>query len=223
MKHLLKILGIASAFFIFSCRENNSFIDDKTVEEYRTDLSLKPESEQKKILSGLTTKNRIKLWQNKIDQIESQGVSDEQKTLLHQIKNEVNNLVHKNYDGVKLFELALEMAKLTPEEEFMRMFSEVGDYKKNASNYKRKFSNKFLLSDLNNELNRLKNQKNAFNSKNNARGNGGSAGEDDARRKCDCRWSCGFYGPGTNDDCEETDFGCGFFGLQPCTRYAGPA
>ena len=125
MKKFFAILSVLTLLLVFSCRGN-----DQIADEYRSNLDLKSELQQKELFKDLTTENKIRVWQSKINQIQTQNLSTEQKELIRSINNEIVKVAEENYDGIKLFEYAISLAKITPEDEFVRMFSVIGDYKK---------------------------------------------------------------------------------------------
>ena len=128
MKKFFAILSVLTLLLVFSCRGN-----DQIADEYRSNLDLKSELQQKELFKALTTENKIRVWQSKINQIQTQNLSTEQKELIRSINNKIVKVAEKNYDGIKLFEYAISLAKITPEDEFVRMFSVIGDYKKNEN------------------------------------------------------------------------------------------
>lgn len=214
------IAFLLALFSVLSCRQNESISDKK-----RNDLSLKSELEQKKIFMNLDTDSKIKLWTSKLDQIKSQDISDEQKRLISKISDELSKMNNDNFDGQKLFGYAIKMAQITPEDEFIRMFSTLSDYKINKNSYddlavgpNSKISTKSNIeSDLINYLSKIKESKIKFNETQNKNNDISTTS---IRKDCNCRWTCMFYTPGgTNDDCRNTDSGCGFLWLQECNRF----
>ena len=209
-----KLIFILSAFLILvsitSCRQN-----DQIADEYRNNLNLKSELEQKETFKNLDTDSKIRIWKSKLEQIKTKDISSEQKNLINNISNEVSKMTNADYDGIKLFEYAIEMAKITPEDEFIRMFSVIGDYNRNNNLYNNstsKLTEGKLVKDLENYLTNLKTSKIKFfnASKNNS-------SQRIAAKDCNCRWTCLFYSSVTNDNCNKTNSGCGFLWTQECT------
>ena len=83
-----KLIFILSAFLILvsitSCRQN-----DQIADEYRNNLNLKSELEQKETFKNLDTDSKIRIWKSKLEQIKTKDISSEQKNL---IKNGNPNL-----------------------------------------------------------------------------------------------------------------------------------
>lgn len=209
-----KLIFILSAFTILlsiiSCRQNDQIADD-----YRNNLNLKSELEQKETFKNLDTDSKIRIWKSKLEQIKSKDISSEQKVLINNISTEISKMTNVDYDGIKLFEYAVEMAKITPEDEFIRMFSVIGDYNRNDNLYNGVYKSKLaegkLVKDLENYLTSLKTSKIKFfrTTKNTS--------QRIARKDCNCRWTCLFYSSETNTNCNSTVSGCGFLWTQECT------
>lgn len=206
MKQNFRVLSVVlilfSSLFTLSCRQETNV--DNEMNKFRSQLILKTEVQQKEIFKSMSTSEKVRLWQSKLSQILKQDLTDKQRDLTKQIIDEIPNLNNENYDGENLITLAIEMAKITPEDEYIRMFSMFEDYKRNQSEYK-KFNNEMIVNDLIAFKNSLKvKNENTINNFNNTN-----------KKACNCRWTCGFYN--YTDNCTETENGCGFLGLQPCT------
>ena len=107
-------------------------------------MNLKSELEQKETFKNLDTDSKIRIWKSKLEQIKTKDISSEQKNLINNISNEVSKMTNADYDGIKLFEYAIEMAKITPEDEFIRMFSVIGDYNRNNNLYNDTYKSKLV-------------------------------------------------------------------------------
>ena len=178
-------------------------------------MNLKSELEQKETFKNLDTDSKIRIWKSKLEQIKTKNISSEQKVLINNISDEISKMTNADYDGIKLFEYAVEMAKITPEDEFIRMFSVIGDYNRNNNLYNNstsKLTEGKLVKDLENYLTNLKTSKIKFlnASKNNS-------SQRIAAKDCNCRWTCLFYSSVTNDNCNKTNSVCGFLWTQECT------
>lgn len=205
MKKSIFIFSFLSIMFsAITCRQN-----DQTADEYRNNLDLKSELQQKEVFKNLDTNSKIRLWKSKLEQIKNENISSEQKSIINNISIEVSKINNDNYDGQKLFEYAIQMAKITPEDEFIRMFSLIGDYKKNSSLYKSSFTNSNIVSDLENYLIKIQKNKRNFYANN--------FSTKSLRPTCNCRWTCVFYTNVTNDNCNSSVSGCGFLWIQECT------
>lgn len=118
-KKIISILAILLALVsIVSCRRQSELASD----EYRNLLSLKTELRQKEIFKNLSTDSKLELWKSKLEQVAREDISDEQKKLITKISDELSTIKDDNFDGQKLFEYAIRMAQITPEDEFIRMF-----------------------------------------------------------------------------------------------------
>lgn len=217
-KNLSVVAILLALFLIVSCRESELITD-----EYRNDLSLKSELKQKEIYRSLDADSKLKLWKNKFEQIKRQDVSSRQRELIDSISEELSKIEEENFDGQKLFEYAIKMAQITPEDEFIRMFSRFEDYKRNNSSYeefavkvKEKSYKSYIEVDLINYLSKIKEGKVrvGFNEGSNV------SISDRIIPICNCRWTCLFYGV-TNNKCRPSNRGCGFLLIQDCGGYIG--
>ena len=154
------------------------------------------------------------MWNSKLSQILNEDLTSQQKDIVQKIKNETPNLDNVNYDGVRLIELSIEMAKITPQDEFIRMFSFLGDYKRDSQAYKKSIQNDLIVNDLKTFLNTINSQNYKFYQSNE---NGGNK---NVKPECNCKWTCGMYG-GTDDNCTGSSSGCGFLWLQSCNGHIG--
>lgn len=184
----------------------------------RNDIASKSISEQRKLFIELSTKDKVKFWENKLQQILTQNLSEEQKRITQEILNEIPKTVNANYDGVKIMELAVSIAKITPRGEFFKMFVDYGDYQRDNSSYAAKFNNETIVQELDNHLKFIKKNKESFYKENSPASNETTARE---LPDCNCAWTCGFFS-GHHDDCKGTATGCGFLGRFACTGHTGP-
>lgn len=167
----------------------------------------------------LSTKEKNALWIEKMDQLLAQNLPKDHQILT----GKVREILLKNSDldqSAGVVETALGLATITPEDDFIRMYSSLYDY-----TYDGKFSGKekvseFILNDL---------------SKLGSDPTGGGDGE--ANRDCNCRWTCDLWNRNapSNDKgpadyyqsesraggCRITADGCGFLWMSECTGYIG--
>lgn len=212
---------ILALFLIVSCRQNeqNEFVSD----EFRTDLSSRTEFEQKEIFKNLDTNTKLRLWKNKLDQIKNEDISNEQRVLIDNISSELSKIKDTDFDGQKLFEYAIKMAQITPEDEFLKMFSSLSDYKRNEISYKNFLSNSAkntsfksnVETDLIDYLSKIKEGKSKAELYKNK-----EVSLTAKKPVCNCKWTCSFYGP-TNDNCIPSTGGCGLLWLQECNGHVG--
>ncbi|MFC0343990.1 bacteriocin fulvocin C-related protein [Epilithonimonas hispanica] len=210
MKRIITFITLFSLLVIQSCRSS----EDEKMDNYREELQLKSEPSQKEAFKNLTSENKVKIWGSKLSQVLTQDLSQEQRSLVEALRGEIKNMKSPSYDGIKLIELGIELAKITPENEFINMVSELEDYKRDEKLYLLKSNNNPIVLNLQNFLITVKqrnkliveeNQGNVLNKK----------------RPCDCSWTCGMYS-GSSDDCAATESGCGIFWSQPCTGTIRP-
>lgn len=202
---------------LISCRSNESIQMNEEIYNLRNDIASKSISEQKKLFIELSTNDKVKFWENKLQQVLTQNLSQEQKRITKEILSEIPKTVDGNYDGVRIMELAVSIAKITPRNEFLKMFVDYGDYKRDNSSYSSKFNNQTIVQELENHLEFLKHNKESFYKENSTTNNQTARELPD----CNCAWTCGFYS-GHHDDCKGTATGCGFLGRFPCTGHTGP-
>lgn len=106
-----KILTFTFLILLFaqSCRTS----EDEKIDTYRNVVQRKSEIEQRTLFKGLTTENKLKVWQSKLDQILTQKLTKQQRIYVLIFKEEMSKTVSVNYDGIKLIETGIAMAKIT--------------------------------------------------------------------------------------------------------------
>jgi len=95
---IITFITLFSLLAIQSCRSSS----DEKMDNYREELQLKTEPAQKEAFRNLSTENKVRIWQSKLNQILKQDISDNQRGLIIILKNEIGNATSPNYDGVKL-------------------------------------------------------------------------------------------------------------------------
>ncbi|AZI54527.1 hypothetical protein EIB75_04365 [Epilithonimonas vandammei] len=131
MKRIITFITLFSLLVIQSCRSS----EDEKMDNYREELQLKSEPSQKEAFKNLTSENKVKIWGSKLSQVLTQDLSQEQRSLVEALRGEIKNMKSPSYDGIKLIELGIELAKITPENEFINMVSELEDYKRDEKLY----------------------------------------------------------------------------------------
>lgn len=190
-----------------SCKETSEIPlqeENQAVKTKKNDITARAVNMQKSDFNELSTTDKIKIWSDKIDQILTQNLTEQQRTLVMGIKSELPNVGSKDNDGIKLAELGLEMAKITPGDEFIRMFEVLDDYQRNNSLYTETIDNNYIVSDMNIFLQQVKNNKTLYQHEILSKGS------------CNCKWTCGMYSS-HHDTCVVTDSGCGFLWMGSCT------
>lgn len=207
MKKILFALLTLTTLFLNSCKETSeipSQEENQNIKAQKNNITARTAGMQKSEFNELSTNDKIKIWDDKLKQVLTQNLTEEQRILVNGIKSELSNVTSKEYDGIKLAELGLEMAKITPEDEYVRMFEVLDDYQRNNSLYTNDIKNSNIVSDMNIFLQQVKSNKSLYQHETLSKGS------------CNCKWTCGFYA-GHTDNCELTDSGCGFLWMGSCT------
>jgi len=189
-----------SLIIFFACsKENNSdtvvtstkfrsdFLKDKDLAKIKTDYNI------------LDKKEKVELWNEKLEQLLNQDLPVENKKLILQLKLELNMDV---FASKAISEIALSLAKTIPEEDFFRMFSDLNDY-----NYTGKFKGVNKVSEE--ILIDLKSINPDFQAKIM------STSKIARSIPCNCDWTCSWYGS-TRVQCTSTRSGCGFLWAFEC-------
>jgi hypothetical protein len=189
-----------------SCKETSEIPlqeENQAIKTQKNDITARTVTMQKSDFNDLSTNDKIKIWSEKLDQVLTQNLTDEQRTLVQGIKIELPNVASDDYDGIRLAELGLEMAKITPEDEYIRMFEMLDDYHRDNSLYTNNIDNANIVDDMNIFLQEVKDNKDLYQHETLSKGS------------CNCKWTCGFYS-GHTDNCIKTDSGCGFLWMSSC-------
>ena len=209
-----KIITFITAFILLSitsCRQEENKMDD-----FREELQGKSEITQKNSFGNLTTDKKVEIWESKLSQVLTQNLTEEQRTLVKALKEEVRNMNSPNYDGIRLIELGIALAKVTPENDYISMVSTLENFSKTKNDIVSSTSrNNFVVQDLENFLIKVKTRNKLIIEESQTSGN-----IFNKKPTCNCSWTCGMYG-GTNDNCNESTSGCGFLWTQPCKGYVG--
>nr|WP_315221173.1 bacteriocin fulvocin C-related protein [uncultured Flavobacterium sp.] len=199
---LLFIVG--TIFVACSSTSDERFKETSIDSNLRKDfLEGKNFDEVKKDFSELETKKKYALWNDKINQLLTQKLPDEHVAILKQLKVELVNMADDKPN--KIPELAIQLAKITPKQDFIRMFAELEDYKYEGRFHDdEKISNEIIntfrtvISNRTMEADR-------------------SSTKTSKKKKCNCSWTCDSTVGGYTTNCEETTSGCGFMWAFPCT------
>lgn len=182
--------------FIACPKENNTDLANTSTKFRAKFLEGKDYTKIKNDYSILLKKEKVELWNEKLEQLLNQNLPVENKILIRQLKRELNKEV---FASVEISQIAINLAKITPEEDFLRMFSDLNDY-----NYTGKFkginkvSDKILMDLI--SINPDFQSKIMSNAKTNS-------------VPCNCDWTCSWYGS-TRLKCTTTSSGvvlCGIF------------
>jgi hypothetical protein len=126
----LTILILSLSFYtvIISCSDENNvekvssninfrenFITNKTFDIIKQDFQ------------KLSIKDKHILWDNKINQLLSENLPEEHILLIKELKIEFEKNINKKENRLK--SIFIQLAQITPEEDFIKMFFELTDYK----------------------------------------------------------------------------------------------
>lgn len=200
---LYLLVLLVSQLFV-NCTDSDSYDGTSPVAQKRQEF-LKEDNYDivKSKFRKLDVKDKFALWNNKIDQLLAQNFSDEHINLLMKLKAEFK----KNSDGKEneLKEVFIDLAKITPEKEYIEMFFELDDYTFNGNFDNKVVSNKSLIKYLETCDFTYDNSKLL---------------QRPYLRDCNCNYSCYVQtaNPGVcqTDRCNPTSDGCGPFGMSGC-------
>ena len=196
--------------FLSSCDSNLSKVENSISTDERLVLSqAKTKAELKSNFSKLSFEEQKTMWSNKIAQIQSRNISQRHNDLLGQLNQELQNAVGTNSlisENIK--NLAIDLARITPQSDFIEMFVSLDDYKSSfdPTNF---VACQYCITEIENDFNEksaeiIRNAKTQVIPK--------------PEPKCNCSWTCG-DGPGeVTTNCRQTG-GCGFLFLFTCKRY----
>ncbi|PZU86961.1 MAG: hypothetical protein DI529_07990 [Chryseobacterium sp.] len=209
MKKIITFITLLCLLAVQSCRQ------DEKMNELREDLQGKTELSQKETFRNLTTDSKVKIWESKLNQVLIQDLTKEQRVLVEALKGEIKNMNSPTYNGVKLIELGIALAKITPENDYIKMVSSLENYTTTKNVKIGKINNVFVVKDLENFLIRVKKRNKLIIEESQS-----SGGITNKKPVCNCSWTCGMYG-GVDDNCTASNGGCGFLWLQDCTGHIG--
>jgi hypothetical protein len=200
-KYKLSILiALFLGFIVFiACSKENSNSISSQATTFRADfIKGKSFDETKNSFDKLTTIEKYDLWNEKLDQLLSENLPNEHMVLIKELKIELVNIKENKFNRIP--ELAIQLAEITPKNDFIRMFAELGDYKYNG-----KFSdNEKVSADIINTFKIVKN-------------NNLKSTSILKLPNCNCSWTFDSTVGGSTSNCIETTSGCGFMWQFPCT------
>lgn len=202
-----------SAIVLVACNKDNFQTDSDSMAKSNlreSFLKSKDFATIKSDFNDLTEKEKIALWNEKLDQLLIQNIPNEHKKLIKELSTELKETTI-NVENIS--NIAILLAKITPEDDFYKMFTTLDDYR---------FEGHFtgitkVNDDLQNSLKSLKFNyiKYINNTILTAKSNGG--------KPCNCNWTCSLYAGGSTTKCNQTTSGCGFLWAFPCENRVGPA
>ena len=199
------VMAITSLTFLSCSKDENSNPSEINRSAF---LVGKNSDEIKSSFRKLPVNDKFALWDSKLEQLLSQKLPENQLELIEQLKLEMNNV--RIGDQNRFQEIAINLARITPEQDFIEMFSDLSDYKFSGTFHSKNISPKYVIDDL-------KNLKLNFAVAKDANLNNSLS----KKKDCSCRWSCWMTGGTATTNCATTNGGCGFFLMQDCTHYPG--
>jgi hypothetical protein len=153
----------------------------------------------------LSGEKQLNLWKSKIDQLLNQSLPEAHLALIKKLKSELSKFKSQNditFNG-EIQKIAINLAEITPEIDFLKMFVMLEDYK-----FKSRFEGIEICHDCISDM-----------SKQNESILPNKALETRAGN-CNCEWTCGVLelitGNSTSSNCTATKSGCGFLWLSSC-------
>lgn len=209
VKFSILTLLLSMILFIACTQDNNSienlkggglresFLKDKEFETIKSDFN------------SLTEKEKINLWNEKLEQLLFQNLPNDHNELIKQLKQELNE---SQINVENISNISIQLAAITPEDDFYKMFTTLENY-----NYEGHFRGKTLVNDeFKKSLNSLK-----FNYIMNPEISNLTL-KNNGRKPCNCNWTCSLYAGGSSSNCETTRSGCGFLWAFECEERVGP-
>lgn len=200
MKKVGLSLVVLLVFILGSCNEDNADNIPVVKNDLRQELLLN--EDVKEAFKELTSDEKFQVWESKCNQLLTQDLPFEHKELIALVKIEFTQLRNTGV-SLKLQNLAIKLAKITPEEDFVLMFSSLGDYVFN-NKFEGSSVSEYLIKDL--ERSNLNSYVNAKLSESNLA---------EKLSDCTCRWTCHLY-INSSTNCNDTSSGCGWFWMQEC-------
>jgi hypothetical protein len=203
------ILILSCLFIVFSCSNNPT--EPEKVEtinlKLRTNfMSNKSFEEIKYSYNRLNAKEKLTLWDEKLDQILNEGVSDDIKPLIINLKSELNKS-YVNLEDIR--EIGLELANTMPQEQFENMFIKLDDYKKQD------FQKIGVSDDIKYQLKNNPMEIDDFI----------ATADTNINNKylidCSCDWTCSTFCNYVTTKCNQTSSGCGFLWAFECGYACG--
>lgn len=203
MSNYLKTLKLITIIVVFvsSCSDNQNDLSHDTNQLRSIFLKDKDYNHVKKDYLSLENSVKTDLWIEKLNQLQNSNLPENHKNLIQELTIELKS---GNSNETKLRSLAIELAKITPEHDFLMMFGALEDYSPKIDGG---FHDDFISIELQENLQSI----GSFNEKAKTNLTGKALPE------CNCSWTCDWYNNGYSDtNCNETTTGCGFLWLQSC-------
>jgi hypothetical protein len=208
------VFGFIGLFIIgifIACSNNENTPKEVKIESKLREsfLENKDFATMKADFNELSDREKIALWDEKLNQLLNQNIPAKHKSLIIELKIE---LAKEIIDVKAISDISINLANITPEDDFYKMFATLDNYKYNEHFVGRtKVSEEFRQSLVSIRFNY---KKNAENIGINSKSNGG--------RPCNCNWTCSLYAGGPSSNCKPTTSGCGFLWAFECEKRVGP-
>lgn len=204
----LTMTVLMSAVIFVACSQDNvskekieakstlreSFLKDKDFETAKSDFN------------ALKEKEKIDLWNEKLDQLLTQNLPAEHKKLIKELKTELKK---SSINVETISNISVRLTDITPENDFYKMFTSLENYK-----FEEHFVGTVKVNDdLKKSLKSLRFNYTKNVISNSAKSNG---------KPCNCNWTCSLYAGGSTRNCSVTTSGCGFLWAFECENRVGP-
>lgn len=205
---MLVVLTLCTTIFLACTKETDSQESTINANLRESFLKNKDYSSIKNDFNLLDKKSKIELWNEKLNQLLKEELPTDSKNLIKKLVVELNK---EQVDPKNMSEIAVNLARSIPAEDFYKMFTELNDYK-----YEGKFKGnsivpKEIITDLY-----------SMNYDYKANEIGTEINKTTVTRDCNCNWTCDSYVGGSTSNCKATSSGCGFLWAFSCERRVGP-
>ncbi len=197
-----KTLNLVVVILLFtSCSNPENELAQETSQLRATFMKDKEYEQVIKDYSNLENSVKISLWMEKLNQLKSLNLSENHMILIQKLSQQ---LKEDSANMEEITSLAIDLAKITPEHDFMMMFGNLDDYSPKVNG---EFHDNFISIELQENLLNI----GAFEKNLKKTSLSGKVPD------CNCSWTCDWYNNGySNTNCNETTTGCGFLWLQSC-------
>jgi hypothetical protein len=197
------VATIIIAMIFYSCSKESEVEPSKNTNLRTNFLGKKTYQEMKPTFDKLTFEEKVNLWENKINQLLTQNFPKEHLSLIKKLQMEFKKSNRNELNSLK--ETFIQLAKITPEKDFMDMFMDLKDYKFNGS-FEVLKKQEELITYLNTSDYQYSKTVNYL--------------SDSNAPPCNCNYSCSAQTVNPHvcytSSCTPTTDGCGPFGLSSC-------
>lgn len=184
-----------------ACSDNQNEVLQNSEQLRAAFLAQKNYQQIKKDYLALEESTKNELWLEKLNQLKQLDLSEEHKILIQELSDQLGR---DTSDLKMITALAVELAKITPEQDFLMMFGNLEDYQPRNDGG---FHDDLISVELQESLLSISSPEKEVKS---------LSGK---TPDCNCSWTCDWYNNGYSDtNCNETTTGCGFLWLQSCVE-----